>query len=67
MFSELISIRIAIASGVAFFIAQNLDVGIFDKLRKIDIDDSYPKFITQNKEKFSDYPSNRKAIIPFIL
>ena len=33
-FSDLISIRIAIASGVAFFIAQNLDVGIFDKLRK---------------------------------
>ena len=25
------------------------------KLRKIDIDDSYPKFITQNKEKFSDW------------
>ena len=24
------------------------------KLRKIDIDDGYPKFITQNKEKFSD-------------
>ena len=33
-FSDLISIRIAIGSGVAFFIAQNLDVGIFDKLRK---------------------------------
>ena len=32
-FSDLISIRIAIGSGVAFFIAQNLDVGIFDKLR----------------------------------
>ena len=25
------------------------------KFRKIDIDDSYPKFITQNKEKFSDW------------
>tara|TARA_B100000579_G_scaffold293622_1_gene243926 strand:- start:279 stop:854 length:576 start_codon:yes stop_codon:yes gene_type:complete len=33
-FSDLISIRIAIGSGVAFFVAQNLDVGIFDKLRK---------------------------------
>jgi len=33
-FSDLISIRIAIGSGVAFFIAQNVDVGIFDKLRK---------------------------------
>ena len=25
------------------------------KLRKIDIDDSYPQFIFQNKEKFSDW------------
>ena len=33
-FSDLISIRIAIGSGVAFFIAQNLDVQIFDSLRK---------------------------------
>ncbi|MDA9180863.1 queuosine precursor transporter [Pelagibacteraceae bacterium] len=33
-FSDLISIRIAIGSGVAFFIAQNLDVQIFDHLRK---------------------------------
>ena len=33
-FSDLISIRIAIGSGVAFFLAQNLDVGIFDLLRK---------------------------------
>ena len=33
-FSDIISIRIAIASGVAFFIAQNLDVQIFDFLRK---------------------------------
>ncbi len=32
-FDEIISIRIAIGSGVAFFIAQNLDVHIFDKLR----------------------------------
>jgi len=33
-FSDLISIRIAIGSGTAFFIAQNLDIQIFDKLRK---------------------------------
>ena len=33
-FSDIISIRIAIGSGVAFFIAQNLDVQIFDFLRK---------------------------------
>ena len=33
-FSDMISIRIAIGSGVAFFIAQNLDVQIFDRLRK---------------------------------
>ena len=33
-FSNLISIRIAIGSGIAFFVAQNVDVGIFDKLRK---------------------------------
>ena len=33
-FSDLISIRIAIGSGVAFFLAQNLDVQIFDYLRK---------------------------------
>ena len=33
-FSDLISIRIAIGSGVAFFIAQNLDVIIFHLLRK---------------------------------
>ena len=33
-FSDAISIRIAIGSGVAFFIAQNLDVQIFDSLRK---------------------------------
>ena len=33
-FSDIISIRIAIGSGVAFFIAQNLDVHIFDRLRK---------------------------------
>ena len=32
-FSDLISVRIAVGSGVAFFIAQNLDVGIFDRLR----------------------------------
>ena len=33
-FSDLISIRIALGSGIAFFVAQNLDVQIFDKLRK---------------------------------
>ena len=33
-FSDIISIRIAIGSGIAFFIAQNLDVQIFDTLRK---------------------------------
>ena len=33
-YSDIISIRIAIGSGVAFFIAQNLDVQIFDSLRK---------------------------------
>ncbi|MBA1339070.1 MAG: hypothetical protein FD550_000410 [Pelagibacterales bacterium] len=33
-FSDIISIRIAVASGVAFFIAQNLDIYIFDILRK---------------------------------
>ncbi len=33
-FSDVISIRIAIGSGIAFFIAQNLDVQIFDTLRK---------------------------------
>ena len=33
-FSNVISVRIAIGSGVAFFIAQNLDIQIFDYLRK---------------------------------
>ena len=33
-FSDVISVRIAIASGAAFFISQNLDVIVFDKLRK---------------------------------
>ena len=33
-FSDIISIRIAIGSGIAFFIAQNLDVQVFDRLRK---------------------------------
>ena len=33
-FSDIISIRIAIGSGIAFFLAQNLDVQIFDRLRK---------------------------------
>ena len=30
----MISVRIAIGSGVAFFVAQNLDIKIFDILRK---------------------------------
>ena len=33
-FSDIISIRIAIGSGVAFFVAQNLDINIFNHLRK---------------------------------
>ena len=33
-FTDIISIRIAVGSGVAFLIAQNLDVQIFDSLRK---------------------------------
>ena len=32
-FEDLISIRIAIGSGLAFFIAQNFDINIFDRLR----------------------------------
>ena len=34
-FSDMISIRIAIGSGLAFFIAQNIDIKIFDLLRKL--------------------------------
>ena len=33
-FSDIISLRIALGSGVAFFIAQNIDIKIFDLLRK---------------------------------
>ena len=33
-FSDIVSVRIAIGSGVAFFVAQNLDVQIFDHLRQ---------------------------------
>ena len=33
-FNDIISIRIAIGSGLAFFLAQNLDVQVFDRLRK---------------------------------
>ena len=33
-FSNLISIRIAVGSGIAFIVAQLIDVNIFDKLRK---------------------------------
>ena len=33
-FSDIISIRIAIGSGLAFFIAHNIDIKIFDALRK---------------------------------
>ena len=32
-FSDIISIRIAVGSAAAFFIAQNIDVEVFDKLR----------------------------------
>ena len=32
-FSDLISVRIAFGSGIAFLVAQNIDVQIFDKLR----------------------------------
>ena len=35
-FADYISIRIAIGSGIAFLVAQLLDVQIFDKLRKRD-------------------------------
>ncbi len=33
-YSELISIRIALGSGIAFLVAQLIDVNIFDRLRK---------------------------------
>jgi uncharacterized integral membrane protein (TIGR00697 family) len=33
-FSDLISIRIAFGSGIAFLVAQLIDVNVFDKLRK---------------------------------
>ena len=33
-FEDIISVRIAIGSGLAFFVAQNLDVQIFDRLRR---------------------------------
>ena len=33
-FTDIISIRIAIGSGIAFFVAQNIDIQIFDRLRK---------------------------------
>ena len=33
-FSELISVRIAVGSGIAFIVAQLIDVQIFDKLRE---------------------------------
>ena len=33
-FSDIISIRIAVGSGVAFFVAQNLDILVFDYFRK---------------------------------
>jgi len=33
-FDDIISVRIAIGSGLAFFIAQNIDINIFDFLRK---------------------------------
>ena len=34
-FSDIISIRIVIGSGLAFFIAHNIDIKIFDTLRKL--------------------------------
>ena len=33
-FYDIISIRIAVGSGIAFFVAQNLDIKVFDILRK---------------------------------
>ncbi len=33
-FSDIISIRIAIGSGLAFFISQNLDIKVYDIFRK---------------------------------
>ncbi len=33
-FNDIISVRIAIGSGIAFFVSQNLDVQIFDRLRR---------------------------------
>ena len=33
-FKDIISVRIAVGSGIAFFVAQNLDVQVFDRLRK---------------------------------
>ena len=33
-FADIISIRIAIGSATAFIIAQNIDINVFDKLRK---------------------------------
>ena len=33
-FEDIISVRIAIGSAIAFIIAQNIDVNIFDKLRE---------------------------------
>jgi len=33
-YSDLISIRIAIGSGIAFLVAQLIDINIFDRLRK---------------------------------
>ena len=46
-FSDIISIRIAVGSGVAFFIAQNLDVQIFDSLRKKNRQSNSNKNITR--------------------
>ena len=44
-FADLISIRIAIGSGVAFLVAQLLDVQIFDNLRKKKVVYGTPHFI----------------------
>ena len=36
-FSDIISIRIAFGSGIAFLTAQLIDINIFDRLRKINL------------------------------
>ena len=50
-FDDIISIRIAIGSATAFFIAQNLDVNIFDRLRK--------KMVRSSFNVFNNWFNNR--------